>query len=322
MHRTIPEKEKDANSLTCAICGNELIIRHPTVKDTATNEEFAIYKCSGCGAGHTLPQPKDLTRYYAKAYYGNRHGFTEKHCIERRLKLVLSATKGLNGRRLLDIGCGEGSFLLAMKKAGWEVAGTEINSNLELTNGLIIKEHLEDFSNCLPFDCITMWHTLEHMRDINSTLGQINNILKPNGKLIIAVPNSSSFQAKIFRSKWLHLDVPRHLFHFNIAALHSCLRTNGFFIQGQRYQELEYDLFGWTQSALNNVFSQPNILFDYLRGNQRRYGRLLTLLNLFTGSFFIILSLPAIMAERLLKRSGTIITIAGKGANGRVLHSY
>jgi SAM-dependent methyltransferase len=307
-------KEKRLSSSTCAVCGNELIIHYPKVKDTITNEEFAIYKCIECGLGHTCPQPKNLMQYYDNTYYGNRHGFTEGYCIKRRIKIVLSAMKDIDGKRLLDIGCGDGTFLRAISILGWNVAGTEINPYSESMKGLIVKEHIEDYSDCSLFDCITMWHTLEHMQNVSTMLSQISNLLKPSGKLIIAVPNNSSLQSKMFKSKWLHLDVPRHLYHFDVTSLQNCLRIKGFLIEHQGYQELEYDLLGWTQSALNSIFSQPNIFLDNLRGKQRGYGKLVNMLHLFIGSLFMMLSLPAIIVERLLNRSGTIITVARKDA--------
>ncbi|MGO9148022.1 MAG: class I SAM-dependent methyltransferase [Desulfomonilia bacterium] len=306
------KKGNGVNSPACVFCGNELVTHYSKVRDTITNEKFTIYKCVECGIGHTIPQPKNLIQYYDKTYYGNRHGFTEDYCIKRRKKIVFSAMKDLDGKRLLDIGCGDGSFLLALKKSGWDVVGTEINPNLELMKGLIVKGHIDEFSNCIPFDCITMWHTLEHMQDISSTLTQIYNLLKPSGKIIIAVPNNGSFQSIIFKRKWLHLDVPRHLYHFDVEALQNCLKTNRFVIKHQGYQELEYDLLGWTQSALNSIFTTPNIFFDYLRGKQRGCSKLINILNLIIGFFFLILSLHAVIVERLFNRSGIIITIASK----------
>jgi len=176
--------------------------------------------------------------------------------------------------------------------------------------GILLKENIEELSDCEPFDCITLWHSLEHMQNINSMLNQINSLLNPSGKLVIAVPNNNSFQSNIFKSKWFHLDVPRHLYHFDTSSLQYCLKTNGFVVEHQCYQELEYDLFGWTQSALNNIFIKPNIFFDYIRKKRSEQGILVNILNLFIGSVFITLSFPAVILEKLFNRSGTIITIA------------
>ncbi len=253
-------------------------------------------------------------KYYDKSYYGNRHGFTESYCMGRRMRLVFLATKDSNGNRLLDIGCGDGSFLKAINRSGWEVTGIEIDPKLESTKEFIVKRNVDELFNCAPFDCITMWHTLEHMQDIGTMISQIHRVLKPGGILIIAVPNNSSLQSKVFKSKWFHLDVPRHLYHLDASSLQYCLKTKGFVVQYQRYQELEYDLLGWVQSALNCIFKFQNVFFNYLRGKETGHSRLVNVINLMIGAFLAILCLPIVVLEKLLKRSGTIITIAGKGA--------
>ena len=314
MENNTHNKNKYLSIPTCNVCGNELIIQFSMVQDPMTNECFAIYKCSECGLGHTFPQPESLMKYYDKSYYGSRHGLTESYCIKRRMRLVSSAMKDRNGNRLLDIGCGDGSFLLAIKHSGWEVTGIETNPNLESTEEFIVRRDIDELFNCTPFDCITMWHTLEHMQDISTMVSQIYRILKPGGILIIVVPNNSSFQSKIFKSKWLHLDVPRHLYHLDVSSLQYCLKTKGFVVQNQRYQELEYDLLGWAQSALNCILNFHNVFFNYLRGKKTGYSRLVNITNLLIGIFLVMFFLPIALAEKLFKRSGTIITIASKDA--------
>ncbi len=294
----------------CNVCGNKLITRFPKVLDPITNEMFAIHKCKGCGLGHTVPQPKNLSRYYGTIYYGNRHSFTSGYCTRRRLGFVASAIKEETGKKLLDIGCGDGSFLLAARDAGWEVVGTEINTDLARAGGLDVREEIEQVSDCALFDCITMWHSLEHMRDIRATLSQLSKLLKPNGKLLIAVPDNGGLQSKVFRHRWLHLDVPRHLYHFDAGSLSFCLRCAGFTIQHQWHQELEYDLIGWSQSALNCFFPVPNIFFDYLTGKQRNFSRLLNISSFALGSILTVLSLPVVAAGALFGRGGTLINVA------------
>jgi len=71
--------------------------------------------------------------------------------------------------------------------------------------------------------------------------------------MVIAVPDAGGFQAKLFGRKWFHLDVPRHLYHFDSASMRQLINAVGFEIKGQFHQEFEYDLMGWTQSALNTM---------------------------------------------------------------------
>lgn len=280
----------------CSICGNKLIPRFLNIPDSLTSLTFTIYKCPKCRLGHTIPQPENLTAHYDN-YYGNRHGFTANYCTKRRLRFAVAAMKKQPGKRLLDIGCGDGSFLLAARDAGWDVMGTEINPEPGRAAGLDVRENISQMSDCAQFDCITMWHTLEHMRDIKSTLSQLSDLLKPNGKLLIAVPDNGGLQARFFKGKWLHLDVPRHLYHFDAESLSFCLKRAGFTVQHQWHQELEYDLIGWSQSALNCLLPTSNVFLDQITGKQGNHTTLIKTSSFVLGSIRTVLSLPAVAVE-------------------------
>ena len=154
--------------------------------------------------------------------------------------------------------------MIAARNLGWEVSGTEINPDLARAAGLNVGKSVDSLSCFGEFDCITMWHSLEHLVDIKSTLSQISKRLKPNGKLMIAVPDNGGLQAKFFKYKWLLLDFPRHRYHFDEDSLSFSLKDAGFTVQHQWHQEIEYDLMGWSQSALNCFFSIPNNFLDIL----------------------------------------------------------
>jgi len=297
----------------CTVCGGSLTPHLLEVRDPLTKKSFSIKRCSGCGLGHTVPQPQNMSPYYALQYYGNRHGVTLEHCIRRRLRFVASAVRPKTGKRLLDIGCGDGSFLLAAREKGWDVMGTELDSQPARSVGLDVRESIDEIPLTEPFDCITMWHTLEHVRDVESTLMQTAKLLKPNGKMIISVPDNGGLQAKIFRGQWLHMDVPRHLYHFEASSLNFCLQSAGFAIERQWHQEFEYDLLGWSQSALNCIMPDPNVFFDFLTGKQKKHSKSIVLVNIVLGSFLTLLSLPAVVAGTLWGRGGTLIVMARVG---------
>lgn len=251
-----------------------------------------------------------MTPYYTLHYYGNRHGSTLRRCIKRRLGFVKSVMQPGSGQRLLDIGCGDGSFLWAAKNAGWEVMGTELNPQPARDSGLDVRTGVEQVPRDVQFNCITMWHTLEHMRDVKSMLTQIGGLLKPDGRLLIAVPNNGGFQAKVFGRKWLHLDVPRHLVHCDANSLTYCLRSAGFSVDRLWHQELEYDLMGWSQSALNCIMPIPNVFFDFLTGKQNKQGKWITASSLVLGSALTVLAVPFVAAGTLVGRGGTIVVAA------------
>ena len=78
---------------------------------------------------------------------------------------------------MLDIGCGNGSFMIAAQAAGWNVKGTERNPHPARRLGLYAKESIAEIGDASKFDCITMWHTLEHFRDIKSTLTSLERLI-------------------------------------------------------------------------------------------------------------------------------------------------
>lgn len=292
----------------CIVCGGALEAHFPEVRDPLTGEIFAVVSCARCKLGHTTPQPDDLGRYYGPRYYGNRHGLTLRHCIKRRLGFIASALPGGRGRRLLDIGCADGSFLLAAQRLGWDVTGTELDPRAARLAGLDVRDEITELREDASFDCITMWHTLEHMRDIPGMLGNVARLLKPEGRLIIAVPDFCGWQARIFGPKWLHIDVPRHLYHFSAGSLQQALTGAGFVCT--RHQEFEYDLLGWSQSALNYLMPEPNVFFDTLTGKRGKAGWFARIYACLLGSLLMILALPLLALSTLLERGGTLIVVA------------
>ena len=115
-----------------------------------------------------------------------------------------------------------------MKISNWNISGLEPDENarkkaLELYD-LNLKK-TEEFVR-LPaeaFDAITMWHVLEHVHDLHEYIKQIKFLLKPEGKIFIAVPNYTSYDAQYYKKFWAAYDVPRHLYHFSPKSMRMLL---------------------------------------------------------------------------------------------------
>ena len=122
------------------------------------------------------------------------------------------------------------------------------------------------------------------MLDPRATLREARALLAPDGVIIIAVPDAGGLQARIFGSKWLHLDVPRHLYHFNRSSLGNLLQREGFSTIREWHQEFEYDLLGWSQSALNYGPTAPNLFFDLLTGRKPDVGPIEKIFTWVAGS--------------------------------------
>ena len=78
------------------------------------------------------------------------------------------------------------------------------------------------------FDVITLWHVLEHVHDLHGYLASFHRLLKHDGVLVIAVPNYTSYDAKVYKDVWAAYDVPRHLYHFSPKSMEILLKTHGF----------------------------------------------------------------------------------------------
>src|SRR5262249_20165886 len=136
--------------------------------------------------------------------------------------------------RLLDFGCGGGSYLARMHGQGWDVTGLDVTPTAVAE--LIAKPRLRAFAGSLPhpqllgdtFDVITMWQSLEHVHAPLDVLREAHRLLAPSGKLIIAVPNIDSLPFRWFGQAWYGLDLPRHLTHFAPWTLRLLLHRAGF----------------------------------------------------------------------------------------------
>lgn len=299
------------DSESCFLCGGQLQPYLTSVKDHVTGETFAIVRCAGCALGVTQPSPRDLTPYY-RAYYGGRHGFTAVFRAKQRLALVRKTTKGKTRRSLLDVGCGEGTFLLAAREEGWKVSGTEMNPDPARQHGLEVKTGLSAFQGADEFDCITLWHSLEHLPRPQEVLQSVHRLLKPQGWLFVAVPDAGGWQAGLFGRDWLHLDVPRHLYHFGRRSLRLLHERTGFKVQQERHQEFEYDLLGWSQSALNKLLPTRNLFFLQLTRKAEAASSAERAANWVLGPLLSALSLPPAWFATASKRGGTLIFASQK----------
>jgi 2-polyprenyl-3-methyl-5-hydroxy-6-metoxy-1,4-benzoquinol methylase len=219
------------NLTNCPICNatsSHLFLR---CKDnTVSRETFTIVECDICGFRYTNPRPEaeSLGKYYESEDYvshsNTSKGFVNwlyqkvrKSTLKRKLRLISSFTS--KGSSLLDVGCGTGEFLNVCKRAGWNVIGVEPseearkqgqqNFGLEVKNESSLKQ-LEKES----FDVITLWHVLEHVPLLKERVLELKQLLKPNGTLLVAVPNCSSRDALHYKQFWAAYDLPRHLYHF------------------------------------------------------------------------------------------------------------
>ena len=207
---------------------------HPflEVKDhSVSGENFQLIENLEYGFLETTPQPslESIPDYYKSEDYishtdSKRNLFeivyhlVRKISLKQKLKLINTSTS--TQKNLLDVGCGTGDFLRVAKQNHWSVSGIEPNkqarqiANNKTDNSVFEIEHLLKFQ-AESFDVISLWHVLEHLPNLEEHIQVFKKLLKPNGTLIIAVPNYKSYDAEYYQEFWAAYDVPRHLWHFN-----------------------------------------------------------------------------------------------------------
>ena len=203
---------------------------------SVSGEQFELLYDKEYDMLHTSPAPQisDLGKYYEsedyishtdskKSFLDTIYQIVKKYTIQKKVVLLKSLIedrkKGLN---ILDIGCGTGDFLLACKKNKFNVTGIEPNKGARsLSETKLNSEIVEDISKLgkAQFDCITMWHVLEHVPNLSEYIKSLKKLLKTDGVLIVAVPNFKSYDANYYQKFWAAYDVPRHLSHFSQTAI-------------------------------------------------------------------------------------------------------
>jgi len=220
----------------CPVCSGTSISKVFSCQDyTVSRKFFNILECANCTVRFTqnVPDLSEIGNYYASEDYishtdtnkglkNKLYHAVRKFTLNQKKNLLLTTTK-LSKGKILDVGCGTGSFLEIMKSAGWETVGLEPNADARKQTSLKNIECYEpDYLFNLPdkqFDVISLWHVLEHIHDLHNNIVQFKRLLKDNGLLVIAVPNYTSSDATHYDAFWAAYDVPRHLYHFSTHSM-------------------------------------------------------------------------------------------------------
>ena len=244
---------------------------------TVSGELFKLYKDEKYDMLITVPKPSEdvLGRYYASDDYishtDSKRTFFEKlyHIVKSyslRKKVYLITELNNQPGTLLDIGAGTGDFLIQAKKQKWNIVGVEPNDQAKeqaKKKGIL----LETTTSNLPsnnFDVITMWHVLEHVPDLSEQIKELKRLLKPNGHLVIAVPNFKSYDAQYYNSHWAAYDVPRHLWHFSRKAIEGLFQEEE--IKLQKTLPLLFDSFYVSLLSEKYKNGKMNFLKAFWRG--------------------------------------------------------
>lgn len=266
----------------CPICQSGNIQQKFSAKDyTVSGESFMIFQCNDCRGAFTqdVPAVHDIGRYYASENYISHSDTNEglinqvyhtvrKKTLQQKRALIEKIT-GMRKGHLLDIGCGTGAFLHTMQQAGWQTTGLEPDETARkkaaelyelnpLPSGELFTLPLESF------DAITMWHVLEHVHDLHAYIAQIKKLLKPGGRLVVAVPNYTSADALHYQQYWAALDVPRHLYHFSPGSMKTLMGLHG--MEVMQMKPMWFDSFYVSMLSEQYRSGKGNMVGAFLNG--------------------------------------------------------
>ena len=220
-------------TINCIICGSNKNSPFFEVTDrlSQNSEFFHLVKCE-CEFVYLNPRPieSQISKYYSSPKY-DPHNSTKENMWGKIYKLVQWWTLRWKFKKisslhssgnLLDIGGGNGEFAHFMSVKGWNVVIQDKFSNIEHLMGSKIINKLENlklFQKTEYFNVITLWHSLEHIHEIDKLFFHLNRLLKSDGILLIAVPNLNAPERIFFNKNWAPFDAPRHLYHFQLKTL-------------------------------------------------------------------------------------------------------
>ena len=230
-NETIPNLEHA--SIPCNLCGQTGVI--VLARECRSGSPLRTVACSSCGLSWSDPRPHD-----ARAFYREQYRLAYKDTFEPKPKHVLRAGRVAASRleqirsllrpglRALDVGSGGGEFAYLLGRAQLEVEGVEPNQGYARHSirhyGLNVRVGFIDEVK-LPaarYDLITAWHVLEHIEDPQAVLQQLCNALRPDGRLVVEVPNLEGPRRN--RSSTFH---EAHLYNFNAATLKAMAARSG-----------------------------------------------------------------------------------------------
>lgn len=250
---------------SCPLCGETDLRELFKARDPhyGIPGEYRIVRCAACTLHFVNPMPSDeeLASLYPSDYYAY-HDPPKASQWKLKAKKLLGywqGTKELTFRtpgRFLDVGCGSGEIVDRMRRSGWDAYGVEINASaaargrsrgLHISTGTVQRANLAAEN----FDYVRASHSFEHVTSPHETLDEIHRLLKPDGQLLVAVPNVDSLPARLFKRHWWHLCPPVHPFGYSVKTLKCLLERHGFRVTRVVFNSDYVGLLGSSQIWLN-----------------------------------------------------------------------
>ena len=221
----------------CLVCNGAKLYYLFSISD------HRIVRCDDCGLLFINPQPSDdeLSQIYGADYFLGSETETGRQTVseikQATAQLYLSEIRryrGCKNGRLLEVGCGDGDFLVSAETEGWSVTGVEYSAaacekaRQRLKAGKVFCGELSSAGlDAQQFDLCVISDVIGHVRSPLDFLREIHRVLKPGGTLFIATPSTDSWSARFMRQKWMEFK-PEHLAYFDRQTIQTALFKSGF----------------------------------------------------------------------------------------------
>ncbi len=281
-------------NLSCPVCNNDKFDTFKEVFDDRYGEpnKYQLAKCKQCNHISTYPRinKKDIGKLYEKYY--PRKDITYEETLNKAKKNYSSISNFVNwfngtnnqghlyakkGELVLDIGCGDCSSLIEIKKLGAKAFGIEADNNVKpIAETLNLKVHFGSIEDNpfkeKKFDLIVMNQVIEHLPEPDKCLELIKKRLSKKGKIIFVCPNKNSFWQKITGIKWINWHIPYHLHHFDKNSFEKM--TNKCGLKITNFQTITPNI--WTLIQIRHFFYNPK------RGNSNHLWKIKKVTNIKT----------------------------------------
>lgn len=325
------EERGTAAATECPACGEphaRRLFRGTDRLYGTTKRQFHVIECTRCRLIRLDPQPSpaDLAHFYPRHYWfnaANEDRVSPLAELYRRLvirdhvsfvdRAVRSATVPAGQKAMvLDVGCGGGLLLHYLQRRGHRVTGLDYSIDAAAiawrTNGvpafcgMLTQPPLADES----FDAVTMFHVLEHLYDPAGYLRTAHRLLRPDGRLVIQVPNASCWQFILLGEHWNGLDIPRHFWHFRPRDIEVLLDEAGFVVTRRKDFSLRDNPAGLATSIAPGLDPMARLIRGAKESNAGRFLKNLMYFGL------VVASVPFALLEAACGAGSTMMFEARK----------
>ncbi|MGH7975493.1 MAG: class I SAM-dependent methyltransferase [Limisphaerales bacterium] len=260
--------------MSCRICQSTEVSSTVVAREMmfGFRDPFSYFECAKCGCVQILEIPANPGKYYPQNYYSFQGSGIAEQFLKRRwaaysyrsadmIGSLIAVAFGKNAAvesvkrtgvkfdaDILDVGCGDGDFLLQLRSLGFSsLTGVDpfLAGDIAYKNGVkVLKKNLKEMTG--QFDLITMHHSLEHMADPVEILQQAEKILRTGGQLAIRVPVAGAAW-KCYGANWIQLDPPRHIFLPTVKSMEILAARAGLRFGQVVFDSTEFQFWGSEQ---------------------------------------------------------------------------